>query len=194
MVDHSTNTTTHQAIIASLDDQIRDIDTKIADLTSTKRTLEDARDYIISNNKAPLINQHVSSSYPHLSNHAPARRPPSNLRHQAILRSAQARERSISPFDSPSLLHLEDFEATFTDGQDVVESSEDKGLENTTVVASTHSTQDKMLKGTMGDDITPVNYKGGPGAKEKRARKRRWQENAAKAREARRRKIQERGK
>jgi hypothetical protein len=89
---------------------------------------------------------------------------------------------------------LEDFEAAFTDGEDVVESSEDKGLENATVVASTHPTQDKMLKGTMGDDITPVNYKGGPGAKEKRARKRRWQENAAKAREARRRKIQERGK
>jgi hypothetical protein len=88
-------------------------------------------------------------------------------------------------------LRSEDFEAVFTEGENVVELLEG---EDVPVAENTPPKGAKALEDFAGGNEGIVTSKGGLGAKGKRARKMKWQENVAKAREARRRKLEERRK
>lgn len=98
------------------------------------------------------------------------------------MRSALGRDRSASPSASTGLLASEDFEAAFTDETEAVVSVEDGKV-------------DSMAGSTSATPVQPMNAPSSTSglveskaidstrAQGKRAKKRKWQENAAKARE-----------
>lgn len=180
---HPLNTTIEpDTILVSIDTLISEIDAKIARLSSQKEPLELARSYIRSS--------HIAYSITH---HPPARRPSSTPCREAILRSVLEREKSPSPPESRGLLASEDFEAAFEREGDVVVSVEqDQQTATTGTLAPVPAAISDPGTALVNSD---GNSAAGVASMEpvcgKCVIKRNRQANAAKAREARKRKLNE---
>jgi hypothetical protein len=211
-------------VLVGLDTQISHLDTQIAAFVSSKNDLEQARDYILS---LPTNNpQHTNgsagpssglpmaqqSSLPFL----PAKKAPSSLRQQAMIRNALERDKSPTPPAGSVLLSSDEFEAAFGDGRGDVDDGKGGGNgindrngdvrmsveEETTTTTNTRFTRsmttvsDSSSRNVSPASETNTSSANGQGAhwEAKRATKRKLQENASKAREARRRKLGETGR
>jgi hypothetical protein len=176
--------TEHTSILANLDTLVHEINIKIARLKTQKEALEQARNYI-----------RASPTVRNVSHHPSARRPSSPLRRQAIRRNALEREKSPSPPESRGLLASEDFEAAFEREEDVAVSVEKNQYPSTTEtvapVSSAIPNQEPTLV-KLGDDSPDSTISNEPVCG-KCVIKRKRQANAAKARDARRRKFDKAG-
>jgi hypothetical protein len=175
MTDRTTPTAPHltpqqSTLPQILDTQILKLETQIADLNTQNQCLEQARSYILSS--TTVFSTQRPSSY---------LTPRSSLRQQAIVRSALGRDNALSPPGAAGLLAEEDFEAAFSGEGDVVASVEDVRV------------TDKGGTDGAGEAASPSSTTSPP-ATGKRAKKGRRQENAAKAREGRMRKLEGRKK
>jgi hypothetical protein len=173
MTDRATHINTHLTVQQTtlttlLATQILKLETQIADLNTHKQCLEQARTYILSSS--------TTSSTPRPN---PYRTSRSNLRQQAIVRSAMGRDNALSLPGAAGLLAEEDFEAAFGSGGEVVASVEEVGG----FVMSGAGRAGEAASSNLSNTTSPP-------ATGKRAKKRRQQENAAKAREGRMRKLE----
>jgi hypothetical protein len=209
-----------KAVLISLDTQISHLDTKIAALVSSKNVLEQARDYILSistNNLQYTNGITVPASGPSmaLSLFLPTKKTLSSLRRQAMIRNALGRDKSPTLPNDSGLLSSDGFEAAFGNGEEMEDGNENGGgktdnngdvrtsvEEETTTAISTRSTRSTTTaSASTSHNASPASdtctsSTDGQGAhwEAKRATKRKLQNNAAKAREARRRKLYENGR
>jgi len=176
--------TARHTILADLSAQILKLEARIAELTHDKQVLEQARAYILSSNSASQSGFHTPHPNSRVTPGSSSSRASSNLRQQAIVRSALECNGSPSPSGTSGLLASEDFEEAFAGDTEVLMSVEDQRVparidsNNASVsvaASSTASTKDASITSSP--------------AIGKRAKKRKRQENAAKAREVRRRKL-----
>ncbi|KAG9185971.1 hypothetical protein G6011_02527 [Alternaria panax] len=221
-----------QALLSDLDEQMDLFDTKFESLIAEYKVLERARNYIVSADRMVADNSDESSSQErqpsklpmkptHRTSSSIAKKAPSSLRQQVLIRNAKERDQSPSSPESAGLLSSDEFEAAFKgenidenneggshevyvgsiDGgkQDVRMSSGPTSTSATEVLSAPASTptanpssQVDDLPPTSGVDIlalpTPRSSQGGYWHG-KRVRKCKLQQNAAKAREAKRRKL-----
>ncbi|KAH7081529.1 hypothetical protein BKA63DRAFT_210729 [Paraphoma chrysanthemicola] len=188
--DINSNSPSPNTLLASLDDQIRRLDLKIASLMNSKHVLEQVRAFISFHTTNNPTQPPTPNSDTHTRQYTPTRRPPTNLRREAIVRSASRREHSISPRRTAGLLASEDFEAAFESDERVT--WDGYGDARMCVEAETFLSF-PVGEGASGSSASvppPLrsNAVGAVGTRGKRAAKRKLQENAAKAREAKRRK------
>jgi hypothetical protein len=198
-------------ILAGLNAQISNLDTQIAALLSSKNVLEQAHDYILSTstNNAQHTNglASPSSGSPMAQQYSlpfvPTKKSPSSLRQQAIIRNALEKDRSPTPQAGSGLLSSDEFEAAFGGGEDErdgrVDGNGDVRMSveeesTTTTTRSTRSMTSTSAESPASETDTSSGNGQGAHWEAKRATKRKLQENAAKAREARRRKLDESGR
>jgi hypothetical protein len=146
----------------------------------------------------------------------PAKKAPSSLRQQAIVRNALERDKSPTPPAGSGLLSSDEFEVAFGDGRDDDDDGKGGGNgnndrngdvrmfvdEETTTTTNTRSTRSMTTASDSSSrNVSPASEtsnSSGNGQEvhweAKRATKRKLQENALKAREARRRKLDETGR
>ena len=172
--------TTEDAVLANINTQIRSLDAQIAELTTHRHCLEQARDYILHNTNTAKSNFLLQRTRAYLTPPASISKPPSSVRHKAMVRSALGRDDSPSPPAAPGLLASDDFEAGFREGDEILASVEAPTMitgraRSTSSVASSSSVNSAASAARLG----------------RKAKKRKLQENAAKAREARRMKVKE---
>jgi hypothetical protein len=209
-------------VLTNLDTQISHLATKISALISFKNILEQARDCILSistnnlqhtNGLVGLASSPSMASSPFL----PTKKMPSSLRRQAMIRNALERDKSPTPPAGSGLLSSDEFEAAFGDGVEMeyengngigggkTDSSGDVRMsveEETTTTTSSRSTRSTTTVSVSSScNASPARNTGfsstnGQGAywEAKRATKRKLQDNVAKAREARRRKLDGNGR
>jgi hypothetical protein len=224
-MQNETHHAERQAMLSGLDAEIDRLDSTITSPVAERKTLERARRYILSRNNtttsgteddiaqtASAPNPHMKPTYPSPS--LPARKAPSGLRQQVLIRNAMERGNSLSPPCSAGLLSSDEFETAFRDdsfnssgngeggNQNIktsVEYAPCSAAENHSASSSTTTTtttetvsHDKTLPVSETTPLDPP-MRSGQGAhrQAKRATKRRLQDNAAKARDARRRKLDE---
>jgi hypothetical protein len=114
--------TERQAVLTGLNAQIEGLDMKIADLMAEHHILERAREHILSVcDAAPNSSdddpaqadsghtQHLKPTYPPPS--YPARKAPSCLCQEVLIRNAWERENNLSPPGSAGLISSNEFEA-----------------------------------------------------------------------------------
>jgi hypothetical protein len=174
--------TEHSSILTNLDTLLHEINTKIARLKTQKEALEQARNYIRA---SPTVRS--------MAHHPSARRPSSTLRRQAILRNALEQEKSPSPPESRGLLASEDFEAAFEREGDVVVSVEQNqyaSIPETVAPVSSAIPDQETASMKLVVDSAESTMSNEPVCG-KCVIKRKRQANAAKARDARKRKLDE---
>ncbi|KAH7091271.1 hypothetical protein FB567DRAFT_589166 [Paraphoma chrysanthemicola] len=190
--DINSNSTPSSTLLANLDDQIRRLDLKITYLTNNKCILEQARAFISFHTANNPTDPQSPSNDTYTRPYTPTRRPPSNLRREAIVRNALERDRAVSPQRTAGLLASEDFEAAFESN---APGSRDAGevREARMFVENNGSLSLPDGEGASGSSasVPPLlrsDAVGTVGARGKRATKRKFQEHAGKTREAKRRK------